>query len=112
MFVETKREGEVPAVPQQEWQRVLLRAADYLERQGWCQHTMVDTDNNMCVLGAIGFEDALKQLVPIAPFAALNAAIHLQEFIGNGQTLAVWNDAPWRTKDQVIHALRACARGE
>ncbi len=85
----------------QPWQETLLDAADQLERRGWCQGRTVDNEGRMCALGA---------LIAVAGHATHDewlAHVKLQEVVGDRVDL--WNDAPERTKEDVVAAFRQAA---
>lgn len=81
----------------------LRAAADVLERDGWRQGELVDSYGCRCVLGAMDAaaplrrEDAVEQM--------WNA---LADVVGT-RAIVKWNDAPGRTADEVIAALRTAA---
>ena len=95
----------------EEVRNVLLEAADKIERLGWWQVNIdwqvgidIDTHNGgYCALTAISvvttyttFERAQKRL---AQYLRLR----------QGTSIPRWNDAPGRTKEEVITALRNAA---
>ena len=75
----------------------LLRAADYIDEHGWCQHTGSREDGSVCI--AIAFT-----LVSTRP---TDACIVFGGYVKDG--CARWNDAPGRTKDEVLKTLRSAA---
>ena len=86
---------------------VLLKAADILERDGWCKDSLHDGQGRHCVAGAI--------LIAVSgsPGRAelRDEARHLlrQHLPFWAPTIETWNDMPWRTRDQVLAKLRAAA---
>jgi len=95
---------------------LLDAAADLIERSGWTQKTSArDADGTPCALnqgvafcpiGAIDWADWVADHDWSLVFDAFSA---LADAIGGGQ-VAVWNDAPDRTQDDVVTALRTAAK--
>ena len=98
MFVETKRDGEARIV--NEWQQILLDAANLLEAEGWCQHTLMDKENRRCILGAIYYQSCSQSL-------QIEAHSRMVKYLGCD--VDIWNDAPGRTKEEAVAALRSAA---
>jgi hypothetical protein len=92
----------VPLTPQE----ALLRAADILERDGWCQRVRSDIEGRRCVASAIDLATAHSP----DPVALRNEARELlQRHLPLGFLpfrIEWWNDGPRRTKEQVITKLR------
>jgi hypothetical protein len=92
----------VPLTPQE----ALLRAADILERDGWCQRVRIDIEGRRCVASAIDLATAHSP----NPVALRNEARELlQRHLPLGflpLRIEWWNDGPRRTKEQVITKLR------
>ena len=111
MFVETKREGEVatPVDLTEAWRAILLSAADFLECHRWIQANFADGTGGYCVRGAIysasGYDGSMSNNRSIY----LMARAKFTKFLGI-EDCHDWNDAPGRTKEEVITALRAAAR--
>jgi len=86
---------------------VLLKAADILERDGWCKHSLNDLQGRHCVAGAIivatvgspGGHRLRKEARQL-----LHRRLPFWE-----PTIESWNDLPWRTRNQVLAKLRAAA---
>ncbi len=98
MFVEIKRDGEALTITEP-WRRVLLDAANYIEQHGWCQGAYRG-GSAVCPIRAI---------VTVDPFHEHGATLRMRKYVGGH--VEAWNDAPGRTQDEVVGALRACARG-
>ena len=85
---------------------VLEAAADYIDEHGWCQNYRVDRYGGVCALGGIwAITDAMdfqagNDLATKADTALCDAV---------GQWIGHWNDAPGRTKDEVVRKLREVA---
>lgn len=100
--------------PLTEVQRVLLRAADELERRGHCKGVLFGPRGEVCLRGAImaalglnSHADYWDRHMLMAPH--FNAA---DEAVANYLKCDVvdWNNAPGRTKEEVVAALRSAAR--
>ncbi len=76
----------------------LLKAADYIEKHGWCQHILMDSKGRVCILGALG-------KVCVGDMTKENN--RLREFVG--PCVASWNNKPGRTVEEVTALLRNAA---
>jgi hypothetical protein len=85
---------------------VLDDAADLLERAGWIQGKTGDPDGARCALGAIAGVTAY----PDSSEIFVRSALRIEEAVGG--SLALWNDAPERTKQQVLDTFRLAAKQE
>ena len=101
-------EPEVTKLPLAVWQKMLLSMADYIETNGWCQYIAFDGDKS-CLVGAYikikGWDFRLESIYNddyIHPLQMLKTFL--------GQSPNIWNDQPGRTKEEVILALRTCAK--
>ena len=100
MLLDTKWDGKLT------WREVLLDAADYIDRIGWCQHARRDDEGRVCAA------EALMSVVvhDVATYA--EAITRLSIFVTAGEhSMAVleWNDDEGRTASEVTGAMRACA---
>lgn len=98
-------------------QDVLRQAADLIERTGWCQGVYArdargvitdfisDAAVEFCALGAI------FHCEPEGYAADVSAPEQLLVNRIGTRTVGEWNDAPGRTKDEVIATLRKAAEG-
>jgi hypothetical protein len=83
---------------------VLDDAADLLERGGWIQEALYDSEGGFCSVGAL-YEVCEDPLVRNAAYGAL--------FPLNGRrSVADWNNDPSRTMQEVLDAFRAAAKAE
>jgi len=101
MFLEDKTTF-APAVDNAGWRAVYRRAAAHIEKYGWFQGSPGEWCSRRCAAIAIRRElddrsDALNDIG--GPLIRYLGVINITE----------WNDAPERTKEQVIFALRDCA---
>ncbi|SRR5260221_8812689 len=78
-----------------------LKAIKVLERKGWCQGILINPQGEVCMAGAI--QVATHQSLELQGHA-LNL---LHENLGS--MISKWNDAPERTKDEVIAKLKEIA---
>lgn len=84
---------------------VLDRAAHIIEQRGWIQGDSEDC-NGVCLTHALLLATDASSLRYNIVRAPLNTALGLPHL---GSSLMLWNDAPGRTKDEVIKALRDTA---
>ena len=86
--------------------KVLDAAADYIEGYGWCQYKLEDGRGRACLMGAllrVWSDETIEHR-----YAVLD---RLAGLLGRSvNSIALWNDAPGRTKEEVIAALRGAAR--
>lgn len=104
MLFDPKWEKQVEAKPLEPWRKILLDAADIIERHGLGKTGQEFARSPYCAVNAISkagddyFSEAHRRFA---------------EFIGaepdDTRTVFAWNDAPERTKAEVIDALRRCA---
>lgn len=82
--------------------QVLEAAANRIERLGWCQRRngVKYGDGPNCAVGAMIAVSTISDARP--------AQIRVENFLGVPR-LMEWNDAPGRTAEEVIAALRAAA---
>ena len=105
MLFNTKWDARLKAEP---WRQVLLDAADYIDRIGWCQHALRDDKGGVCAAEAL--TSVAYTVHDIATYA--EATTRLSIFVTSGaHSMAVveWNDDERRTAAEVTDAMRACA---
>lgn len=91
-------------------QKVLLGAAQVIRERGWCQKALVDGGGRLCVMGAILAVDTGD---PEGDWGDVsNAAMDRLYGYLDKQPPMIWNNAPERTAEEVIHALEAAAFSE
>lgn len=79
----------------------LLKCADYLEQNGWSQIDPIGLDGkSMCSIAVI------DHMGGDAMYHAMRDALAEQI---SGTAVVDWNDAPERTKEEVVAAFRAAA---
>lgn len=103
----------------------LLKAADILEQQGWCQREARDADGRHCLMGALAAalgpkahnhtqDDDINFCILSFTWDSEQsnawrcARVLLKDEI-RADSLATWNDAKDRTKEEVIDMLRRAA---
>jgi hypothetical protein len=104
MFVEEKANGEVKKLD--EISHLLLKAAALIERDGWGDGDC--KKRGYCAFAAMVVADGPHATsTPLARQAGLRFA----KALGFNSTTPIfrWNDAPGRTKEEVIAKLRAVA---
>lgn len=91
--------------------QVLRRAVEIIDERGWCQGEYEDGAGRVCARGAI------HVAIGGAPYVD-PLSLEKNKFIWEvrclvvdliGEGLAVWNDEPGRTVEQVRHALLTAA---
>jgi len=84
-------------------EEILARAADLLETRGWCQGVLEDEHGHLCLVEALG--------ITLTKYRALRHVVcrAVDQEIGSGN-FGAWNDAPGRTQDEVVTALRNSKR--
>ncbi|SRR5258708_3522115 len=100
---------ETPAPSLEPWQKVLLDAADLIERRGLAKGAFVRNGEALCVMGAV--------LMARYGYLALGrddpderAACDIFRKHINVSDITDWNDVPSRTKAEVVGALRGAAK--
>jgi hypothetical protein len=75
----------------------LLAAADLLREHGWCQNQYIDDKGCICLISALSLVPAsVRVLIMVHHAAGTNGA-------------PAWNDAPGRTKEDVLDLLEGLA---
>jgi hypothetical protein len=83
--------------------KLLLDAAAYIERHGWCQFNTKKRDGRVCLVGAMWEVDHGR-----ASDEYKTATTKLRNRL-NTNFIMHWNDVDGRTKDEVLTALRRAA---
>jgi hypothetical protein len=90
--------------------RLLLRTAEVIERQGWCQCYIGIANGQVCLEGALMIAAGKTPESVIIPNTVAGEAVsRVRASVGMGAYQ--WNDKPGRTKEEVIAKLRAVALG-
>jgi hypothetical protein len=85
--------------------KLLLKAADYVEKNGWCQHELQSGDGRVCIVGALSA--VADEIFLVGTHSA--AWTRLQKALN--KMAGTWNDTQGRTKEEVVAKLRAVALG-
>jgi hypothetical protein len=83
--------------------RTIYEAANYMDEHGQCKGILWTNDGRVCLLGAVAKVCDNYELKEQC-WAALHK--HSGESVGQ---LAKWNNAPERTKDEVVSRLKDIA---
>lgn len=78
----------------------ILRAAAARVRQGWCRGLLYGPDGSVCARGAIW---AVQKEMRLEAEMVVCRALHLP------LSLAIWNDQPGRTQEEVARGLEQAA---
>jgi hypothetical protein len=84
------------------WQTVLVEAADRIEKDGLCQGKYKDDQGRPCTRGA---------MTSMHHADIVKAVERLAVVIGTSD-ITMWNDAPGRTAEEVVYALRKACTDE
>ena len=83
---------------------VLEAAADYIDEHGWCREEYVASDGSVCAF------EAIERARLTEPLAGVELVVEAAMKSATGcATVEEWNDAPGRTKDEVVRKLREVA---
>ena len=82
---------------------VLARAADIIEKHGWCRRYFKDSRGRVCMLGALAAAFESRE-----PDRRWNTATALIERVIGQPEISLWNDSQ-KTRQPVIAALRKAA---
>ncbi len=116
-FVAPAPVKEKPEVKLDKIGRVLMDAADYIEKNGWTQGVELREDGRACAMGAISavIPDhtwfwQTKEPRRLRQGARRRLEIYLSDTRQcYGIMVESWNDWPTRTKKDVINSIRAAA---
>jgi hypothetical protein len=104
-----EKKPEIKIKTEEEWRTILLKAADILEKKGWCQQHY-SRRGHYCALGAInkaaGFRPSGASHLPYDPVAVAERMMILHL----GHDVAVWNDDLVDNAATVIATLRQVAK--
>ncbi len=86
----------------------LRKAADLIERDGWCQGSY-QNETGRCLVGALDWvANEVRDQWPRPNYEARWLVIDMLGVYGVGLEVG-WNDTPGRTADEVTEILRAAA---
>lgn len=121
MFIETKKrpQGESSPIRENtheglaEWAKILLKAAAAIEDHGHMKFDLGAPDRGFCLYGAISyamFGDAMECYRHSGGKVYWTAADKVRKAAGVRDEMD-WNNAPERTKEEVVSTLRRAALG-
>lgn len=93
---------------------ILREAAEYIGEHGWIQGQLSNPDGKVCAIGAIN--RAAKSDAVADTYDAIEALWNYLELpsgeqLGSGlHPVARWNDAPGRSAEDVILAMKCAAK--
>jgi hypothetical protein len=92
---------------------ILRRAAELLGERGWCQGEIEDGDGRMCAVGAIrrAASEVMHTRHSWSESVALNR-LRGQVRTREMHSIPRWNDAPERTAEDVILAMKRAAEDD
>lgn len=105
MYYDKRIENQPAPVQQPELEPVqqhCLEAAEYIRTHGWCQGCWA-IGNSVCIA------QALRVVVPRSAYPYRHALHHLISTLGGEITPVMFNDAPGRTKEDVLALLEKAA---
>lgn len=110
MEIITKPKTDYTPAALDEPAKLLLRAADVIEAQGWCQKFVGSRDGKVCLEGAlmVAYGKSPTELIE-ASRVPMEASRRVRRAVGTDAFR--WNDEKGRTKDEVVAKLRAVALG-
>lgn len=96
---------------------LLLKAADEIEKCGWCRHHLRDPHGSLCIAGAINVASSgdpywTDKHDPYAALALVSRSLHAEGACGVAQNAVEWNNRVARSKEDVTGALRRAATFE
>lgn len=88
-------------------QQIFLNAASLIEKRGWCQGRAMDGKGRVCLMQAIGRAAGELGVDTFRTSGVWPFVEEVHSRLRRGGT--AWNDAPGRTKEEVIAALKSWA---
>jgi len=108
MLTRTPLHEIVGRIALEPWRKILLDAADRIERNGHAKGALITETGAQCALGAIHnwrFDRGVLT-ASLRTDASAYASRRLDQMVGN---VVKWNNAPERTAEEVITTMRTCA---
>lgn len=93
-----KKGAEVQVAP---WGQLLIAAASLIEQRGLSKGCLLGLDGSLCTMGALQEISHDFELI-------MRCVTELKRFLKT-EHIPSWNDARYRSKSDVVGALRACA---
>jgi hypothetical protein len=97
----------IPEVKVEPWQEIILKSIELIETYGWVQKAFGSKDVGFCIVGAVRAIRPSPSTVNRLGYT--EAWTHLM-YGFKDRDIATWNDAPGRTKEEVILKLKEIAR--
>lgn len=94
--------------------KLLLDAADYMEKHGHCKSRLRDDEGRVCLWGAINAVTGAKDYVAHLQLNLVNHVGRVAAHLGllTPDDAIRWNNAPGRTQEEAVSALRSAALEE
>lgn len=116
MLYDPKWEVTAPTKRRRPWQKMLLEAANIVERRGLAKGRQEDDDGHVCVQGAISIaatgatvNNGDAYCLATKMLSRYLRATGVEERLAPETGCAYWNNQPERTQEDVVGALRAAA---
>lgn len=112
MLYDKRWDEAKPLVTDEPWRDVLRRAADLVEQRGLAKNITCAADGSLCIRGALTVAAGRTARIPFwgdGPRHDVSAAADCAMLNYLRSDVVAWNNAPERTKDEVVAALRAAA---
>lgn len=87
----------------------LREAAEYISEHGWTQGDLSNSEGGVCALGALNCVAGIGNIRAHDAATALWDYLDLRDSLTALHPVAVWNDAPERTAEDVILAMKRAA---
>src|SRR5258708_3115481 len=112
MYVDTEArpQGEVREQELDTAGRLLMKAADEMEKRGHCKHGTLDELGRVCLVGALGiaqYGEGYHNSYGILGQKDWTAYNRIRKLLN--QDPVYWNNAPKRTGPEVVAAMRRAA---
>lgn len=91
----------------QDWRKVLLKAADVIEKRGWIKGTLEGSAGRVCAIGAINL---VESGVVDAGRMALRDSVAISKlgcYLNN--EVDIWNDVVAKSSAEVMAVMKDCA---
>lgn len=97
-----------PETTTEEWRNIINRAANLIEKEGWCQHKLHQVHRTFFGLGPMKHSYCIVgALQTVASGNYHEALSKLDRVLGH---TAIWNDKKGRSRKEVVSKLREIAK--
>lgn len=88
-------------------ENLLAEAGQVIREKGWCQRTAVNGADQLCLVGALGVVCLMDSADGVASYYESLDLVKERLFAKYewDETVAMWNDVPGRTVDEVLAIL-------